>query len=190
MYHQASQSGDYYRDTNLTKSGSNPNLRLANNPSMSNLSHHSMVQAQNTGFGSMSGGFGAPQIGAMPFVPFAGGPGSITGSDYGANNNFMGPMGGFPTTPSMYGMPMMNASSQMGFGGMAAGSQIGGFGGMAPPMAPGLQQQQRPMSTFSLATTMNPFAGPNMNENPTDDELFSALRAYLSTQDLMTVSKR
>ncbi|THH06648.1 hypothetical protein EW145_g3945 [Phellinidium pouzarii] len=170
-YHQASQSGDYYRDTNVTyNNSSNPNLRLPNKQSMSNLSHH-------TGHGSMTGG--PPQIGTIPFVPFSGGPGSHAGSDYGGNH-FMPPMGpplGFANPASMYGMGMMNS-----------GSQIGGFG-MAPPMAP-MGMQQRPMSSFSLATTMNPFAGPNMNENPTDTELFNALRAYLSTQDLMTVTKK
>ena len=55
-------------------------------------------------------------------------------------------------------------------------------------MAPGMQQ--RPMSTFSLATSVNPLAGPSMNPNPSDDELVNALRAYLSTQDLMTVTKK
>jgi chitin synthase len=64
-------------------------------------------------------------------------------------------------------------------------SQQGGIG-----LAPFAQQQQRPMSTFSMATSVNPFAGPSMNPNPTDDELFNALRTYLSTQDLMTVTKK
>lgn len=48
----------------------------------------------------------------------------------------------------------------------------------------------RPMSTFSMATSVNPFAGPSMNPDPTDDDLFNALRNYLSTQDLMTVTKK
>ncbi|KAF8552197.1 glycosyltransferase family 2 protein [Imleria badia] len=46
----------------------------------------------------------------------------------------------------------------------------------------------RPMSTFSLATTV--FVGPSNNPNPSDDELYEALRTYLSTQDLMTVTKK
>jgi len=37
---------------------------------------------------------------------------------------------------------------------------------------------------------VNPFAGPSMNPNPSDDELFNALRNYLSTQDLMSVTKK
>ncbi|KAG1739324.1 glycosyltransferase family 2 protein [Suillus lakei] len=43
-------------------------------------------------------------------------------------------------------------------------------------------------STFSMATTV--FAGPNPNPNPSDDELYNALRSFLSTQDLMTVTKK
>jgi len=73
--------------------------------------------------------------------------------------------------------------------GNSGGSQSGGFGGV-PPSIPQMGLQQRPMSSFSLATTVNPFAGPSMNPNPTDDDLFSALRNYLSTQDLMTVTKK
>jgi chitin synthase len=65
------------------------------------------------------------------------------------------------------------------------------FGGSASqlgmPMPPAMQ---RPTSTFSMATTANPFAGPSQNDNPSDDELFMALRNYLSTQDLMTVTKK
>ena len=116
----------------------------------------------------------------MPFAPFAGGPGSVAGSDFGAGN-FMAPMNtGTNFAAPMYAMPMMSTGSQIGFN-----------TGMQPPMAPALGMQQRPMSTFSLATTMNPFAsGPSMNENPSDDELFSALQQYLLTQDLMTVTKK
>ncbi|OCB87192.1 chitin synthase [Sanghuangporus baumii] len=180
-YHQASQSGDYYRDTNLTyNNSSNPNLRLPSKPSLSNISHHTGVQSQHTGRGSTTGfNSGAPQLGQMPFVPFPGGPGSVTVSDYGAGN-FMGPMNaGTNFATSMYGMPMMSTGSQIGFN-----------AGMQPPMAP-MGMQHRPVSTFSLATTTNPFAsGPSMNENPSDDELFSALQQYLLTQDLMTVTKK
>jgi chitin synthase len=46
------------------------------------------------------------------------------------------------------------------------------------------------MSTFSLATTVNPFLDPNNSANPTDEELTNALPNYLSTQDLMTVTKK
>ncbi|KAG1787018.1 glycosyltransferase family 2 protein [Suillus plorans] len=43
-------------------------------------------------------------------------------------------------------------------------------------------------STLSMATTA--FTGPNMNPNPSDDELYNALRNFLSTQDLMAVTKK
>lgn len=194
-YHQASNSGDYYRDTNVTwNNSSNPNLRLPNDGSMTNLSQHS------GGHGSQRpSGASAPQLGALPFVPFGSGPGSHTGSDYGTGMGHAGfmnplaPQANFMGTPSVYGMGGMGTMSMLGgMGAGGSGSQLGGVGpgpGMAPPMALGMQQ--RPLSTFSLATTMNPFAGgPNMNENPSDEELFSALRTYLSTQDLMSVTKK
>ena len=105
-----------------------------------------------------------------------------------------GPMS-YQHTGSMYGMmppvmPMAPRNTVMTnlnmFGGDASGSQAGGF---AAPMAPGLQET-RPMSTFSMATSVNPFAGPSMNPDPNDDDLVNALRNYLSTQDLMTVTKK
>ena len=71
------------------------------------------------------------------------------------------------------------------------GSQMGGYPppqGMMPPQAPGMRQNR--MSTFSMATSVNPFAGPSMNPNPSDEEVFGALRNYLSTQDLMSVTKK
>lgn len=46
----------------------------------------------------------------------------------------------------------------------------------------------RPMSTFSAATTA--FNAPSNNLNPSDEELYSALRAYLSSKDLMSVTKK
>lgn len=102
----------------------------------------------------------------------------------------MTPMG-FQNTGSMYGMmgPGSMAQSINMFGGSQhGGSQYGGVGPSMPPLGSGLGT--RPMSTFSMATSVNPFAGPSMNPNPSDDELFNALRNYLSTQDLMTVTKK
>ncbi|KAG1871344.1 glycosyltransferase family 2 protein [Suillus subalutaceus] len=43
-------------------------------------------------------------------------------------------------------------------------------------------------STLSMATTV--FTGPNLDPNPSDDELYNALRNFLSTQDLMSVTKK
>jgi len=178
-YQQASQSGDYYRDTNLTyNNSSNPNLRLGGSQlSHSNMSQHQTLQP-------------APQL---PFMPFGGGSGSPAGSDYGggvgvpmAQMNTGSMYGMMP--PGPMGMPMNPMVSNM-MGGSFSGSQTGGFGGM-PPSIPALGAQQRPISTFSLATTVNPFAGPSNSTNPTNDELINALRNYLSTQDLMTVTKK
>ncbi|KAJ7233069.1 glycosyltransferase family 2 protein [Mycena rebaudengoi] len=173
-YQQASQSGDYYRDTNLTfNNTSNANLRLGSQQSLSNLSQRGQMPQQPQ--------FGAPQL---PFMPFGGGPGSVTGSDHGQMP--MMPAMGYQNTGSMYGMmpPMMNNMNMFG-GGSFNGSQ----GGFAPPVMPAAGMA-RPMSTLSLATTANMFSGPSQNPNPSDDELFTALRNYLSTQDLMTVTKK
>jgi chitin synthase len=127
-------------------------------------------------------------------MPFGGGPGSVAGSDYGGQMPMAMPHMNYQNTGSMYGMmppggamPMNPMAPNM-FGGSFGGSQSGGFSGV-PPSAPALGAQ-RPMSTFSLATTVNPFAGPSNSTNPSEDELFNALRNYLSTQDLMTVTKK
>ena len=99
------------------------------------------------------------------------------------------PQLGYQNTGSMYGMlpvMQMNPMSNM-FGGSMSGSQSGAF---APPSAPALTGGQRPLSTFSLATTANPYASQSNSTDPTDEELFNALRHYLSTQDLMTVTKK
>jgi len=178
--------GDYYRDTNLThNSSSNPNLRFP--PNQHSASGHSH-QA-----GSAYGGL--PQL---PQIPF--GAGSVTGSDHGGH---MGAGMGF-------GMPMMGMPAQSAYAGSMYGgvhgsnfmpgvprnsvatnlNMFGGGGGlMQPPSMAELQQ--RPMSTFSLATTANPFATtPSQSTDPTDEELLQVLRIYLSTQDLMTVTKK
>ena len=204
-YNQASQSGDYYRDTNVTyNNSSNPNLRLGgggagSQQSHSNVSHQNHMQQQPP---TMSQ-YGAPQL---PFMPFGGGgPGSVAGSDYGHMMTMppqMPQQMGYQNTGSMYGMvppPAMAPRNTMMTGmnvfdgGSVHGSQSGGGMMMMPPLQPPPTVQgmhQRPMSTFSMATSVNPFAGPSMNPNPTDEDLFNALRNYLSTQDLMTVTKK
>uniref|UniRef100_D8PMU6 chitin synthase n=3 Tax=Schizophyllum commune (strain H4-8 / FGSC 9210) TaxID=578458 RepID=D8PMU6_SCHCM len=177
-YNQASNAGDYYRDTNaMFKSSQSRFGGNESNASVSNLSHYNNAQPMTHNYGSM------PQL---PFMPFANAPGSVAGSDYGGAP--MMPQMPYQGTGSMYGMmppgagmPMMG---QMYTGGSFGGSQVGAMG----PMNTGMGQ--RPMSTFSMATSVNPFAGPSQSENPTDEELFNALRNYLSTQDLMTVTKK
>ncbi|KAI9508915.1 glycosyltransferase family 2 protein [Russula earlei] len=177
-YQQASQSGDYYRDTNAM---SNRNAR--NVPSHSNGS-------QIAGQTSMSQYGGIPQL---PPMPLGGGlGGSPAGSEYGGHL----PSLPYQNTASIYGIPSMmgaHQSAMMTGLNMFGGPFSGGFSpspsamGTLPPSA---GSNQRPMSTFSLATTVNPFAGPSQNPNPSDEELFQALRNYLSTQDLMTVTKK
>ncbi|KAF5369698.1 hypothetical protein D9615_010145 [Tricholomella constricta] len=176
-YQQASQSGDYYRDTNLTyNNNSNPNLRLGG----SQLSHSNVSHSQ-----PMAPQFSAPQL---PFMPFGGGPGSVAGSDYGQMPMAMPQM--YQNTGSMYGMMGPGMAMNPMMSNMFTGSVNGSQSGFAPPAAPGLGGGQRPVSSFSLATTANLFAGPSTSTNPSDDELFTALRHYLSTQDLMTVTKK
>ena len=137
------------------------------------------------------------QVPQLPIMPLGGGPGSVIGSDHGGRMPMMMPQMPYQNTGSMYGMmplgggiPMntMNTMTPNLMGGSFGGSQAGGFGGV-PPSAP-FASEQRPMSTFSLATSVNPFAGPRNSTNPTDEELFNALRNYLSTQDLMSVTKK
>ncbi|KAH8827732.1 chitin synthase [Flagelloscypha sp. PMI_526] len=163
-YQQASQSGDYYRDTNA-------------------------LGKERSGGSQMSHGSRQPSnFQGLPAMPFGGGPGSVHGSDYGHGGPPMMPPMPFQASGSMYGMPMMPPQmpfmNPMGTGSFGGGSQSG----FAPPPAIG---QSRPMSTFSMATSVGGLGmGPSQNPNPTDDELFGALRNYLSTQDLMTVTKK
>ena len=179
-YQPASQSGDYYRDTNAM---SNRNFR--NQPSHSG-------ESQIVGQTSMSMYGGIPQL---PPMPLGGGfSGSPAGSEYGGHM----PMTALPyqNTGSIYGMPPMVGVPQ---GAMMPGLNMFGapaVGGMSPSQSvagavpPSAGVNQRPLSTFSLATSVNPFAGPSQNPDPSDEELFQALRNYLSTQDLMTVTKK
>jgi chitin synthase len=186
-YAPASQSGDFYRDTNLTyNNSSNPNLRLAPNQSSS----VSMSQYGNAPPALPQQQFGTPQLPQMPFMPMGGGPGSVGGgSDYGGG---MHPMG-FPNTASMYGMgmpagPRNTVMSNMNMNMLGGGS--GSFSGAPPSAMPTMNLGQQRMSTFSMATSVNPFAGPSQSADPTDEELLGVLRHYLSTQDLMAVTKK
>ncbi|KAF8483043.1 chitin synthase-domain-containing protein [Gautieria morchelliformis] len=180
-YAQASQSGDFYRDTNVTfNNSSNPNLRLGpNQPSNVSMSQYggappALPQQQ----------FGTPQ---MPFLPMGAGPGSVHGSEYGGV-----PQMGFPNTASMYGMgmPMDPRNTVMSNLNMFGGGGSGSFSGAPPSAMPNINMGQQRMSTFSMATSFSPFASPSQSTDPTDEELLGVLRHYLSTQDLMTVTKK
>lgn len=175
LNNHASNGGDYYRDTNMVNSNNFvPNLRTGSQHSRSNLSLHAGMPAP-----PMS--FHAPQLPVMPFG------GSVSGSDHG----HMMPMPmAYQNTGSIYGMPtMLNPMPGMNMfngGGSPVGSQIAAVPPAFPPLGLG---GHRPMSTFSMATSVNMF-GPSNVINPSDEELFMALRNYLSTQDLMTVTKK
>jgi len=170
----ASQNGDFYRDTNLTmNNSSNPNLRLPANSSNMSVSHQ--------GSHTPPGGVPQPQFGTpqLPTMPFMGLGGSMAGSEYGG----MPQMGFAPQ--SIYGMPIAQAPRNTMM------TNINMFGG-GSPVASGPPQPQgmARMSTFSMATHLNPFTSPSASTDPTDDELLEVLRHYLATQDLMTVTKK
>jgi chitin synthase len=128
-------------------------------------------------------------------MPFGGGPGSARGSEVG--HTLPIPSMGYQNPASVYGMitpqvqnSMVANMNMFGIGGGSQSAQSGGFNNLQPPSMPAAGLQFRPISTFSLATTVNPFASPSLDPNPTDDDLIAALRNYLSTQDLMTVTKK
>ncbi|KAG0695993.1 glycosyltransferase family 2 protein [Suillus ampliporus] len=175
---QPSLTGDYYRDTNMTKNNSNPNIR---GPA-SHISHGSRQGSMYDGRQPSVPQYSVPQ---MPFMSFSGGAGSVHGSDYG--HMAMIPPLGYQHSGSVYGgMPQdPRGTMMMNMPMMTGGSQTGGFG-----MLPAIGGDARPLSMFSMATSVNAFAGPSFNPNPTDDDIFNTLRNYLSTQDLMTVTKK
>ncbi|KAI0284198.1 hypothetical protein BGY98DRAFT_582172 [Russula aff. rugulosa BPL654] len=171
-YQQASQSGDYYSDTNVM---STHNFR--SQPSHSNAS-------QNAGQAPMSQYDGVPQL---PVMPLGGGfNSSPAGSKYGGHM----PVTTLPyqNTASIYGMPMMTGLNM--FGGPMTGGGLSASQSAAGAIPPSVGVDQRPMSTSSLATSVNQFAGPSLNPDPSDEELFQASRNYLSTQDLMAITMK
>ena len=127
--------------------------------------------------------YNPPQLLFMPQA-LGGGPGSVTGSDFGQMPITMMPLLAFQNIGSslyrvMSGMNM--------FGGSMNGSQSSGVPHLYQLSEEVYNKNQCPSSL--MATSVNPFAGPSMNPNPSDEELFSALQNYLSTQDL-TVTKK
>ncbi|EJU06309.1 hypothetical protein DACRYDRAFT_19523 [Dacryopinax primogenitus] len=177
-YQQSSVSGDFYRDTNaaMTPSASQVNLvppRMRTTSTFSQLTQNAPPQL--------------PQL-----FPMHTGPGSVIGSEHGSGIGFGYGAAAFPS--SMY-MPTAPRNSVM--------TNLNNFGGGSPSvfgagpsmsMLGGPLSGPRPMSTFSMATTANPFASsPGMvepNPNPSDEQLLDVLRSYLATQDLMTVTKK
>jgi chitin synthase len=134
----------------------------------------------------MGMGTGMPigEFGTMPGFGYAGS--AYGGSGYGAVGPAV-PRNSVMTNLNMFGGAPVGGSmgmTGMGFGSMGSGTGHSVSGG-------GFGIQQRPMSTFSMATSINPFMNaPSQNANPTDEELLNVLKIYLSTQDLMTVTKK
>jgi chitin synthase len=164
---------------------------MRSNVSQTNMSMHNGQAPAMSQYGGAAGGFQP-----LPYMPFAGGfTHSPAGSEYGGA--MAGPMP-MQHTGSMYGMmpqvphgtmmPNFNMYGGIPGSGMSATGSMGGMGMQSPFAGPAASG--RPGSSFSFATNVNPFAGPSANENPTDEELVQALRNYLSTQDLMTVTKK
>ncbi|KAF8324620.1 chitin synthase [Cantharellus anzutake] len=169
---------DYYRNTNVL------------NPNRSNVQS---VRAM-----SQVGGpprLNMPPIGSGSFGGFGG---SQVGSEYGGPVGFQAPVQlpqqtgmsmsmGMPSyTGSMYGMPpIAPRNSVMTNLNMFSGNQGGG----SDVNAPG---GPRPTSmTLTSLMNPNPFPnGPSQSMNPSDEELLAVLRTYLSTQDLMAVTKK
>lgn len=180
-FHPASQAGDFFRDTNaLSNKGSNSNLRGTNRAqSAANMSQFGAVAPQVGPMSTMGmNPFATMQsMGSMPFLPYPT-MGSAAGSDYGGMLH-----------PQMTGTVMGPGSIYGGGMGVPRNSvmtNLNMFGG-GPGSVAGLGDT-RPLSSFSV----DPFGttGPSPSENPTDDELLAFLRHYLSTQDLMSVTKK
>ncbi|PLW29013.1 hypothetical protein PCASD_18637 [Puccinia coronata f. sp. avenae] len=155
---------------------------------------------------SLSGMMGAQ--GPMSVMNGVGGAGSIRGSmmDFmggtatpGGPNMFMGagypsmmPVGGGNGNPSMFGMMPGNPSMMMGggtpsmmMGGVGTPSMMmnampGGMGMMGYNGGPGSAGHAQPPMVLTK----------NLSEEPSEEEIVTTLRIYLSQQDLMKITKR
>lgn len=198
---------DYWRDSSpLGPNHSSRNLRqMPSNPSLRHSDSNTNLIAPQHRVQSMAGmsmwgpgsDYGAPaemtQMGPPMTQPFL-------------YPNMTGMSGGMP--PSMYGAP-----AGYGYGSplpsdyaLRPPTMFGPYGSQNAPRNSvmtnlgGLEQNR--MSSYSLATTMNPFAGgtpgapgagfsepliPDEKEDPTDDEVVAVLKRYLAQQDLMSV---
>ncbi|OJA10029.1 hypothetical protein AZE42_08527 [Rhizopogon vesiculosus] len=100
----------------------------------------------------------------MSFMPFSGGPCSAHGSHYGGQMPIIPPLG-YQHSGSVYDgmMPQDSRSTMMMNMPMMTGdSQAGGFG-----MLPAMGGDTRPLSMFSMTTSVNAFAGPSFDLNTT-----------------------
>ncbi|KAG8786852.1 hypothetical protein FRC12_016164 [Ceratobasidium sp. 428] len=192
-YQAGSQSGDYYRDTNvMTGAGSMHGHGLRSQGSQPNLQQQFLMPQ----FSGMGMGMGMPFMGSQAGSDYGGhgGGGSMHMGMMGMNPYMMGSMGsmGMVNNPyaasTMGGVPRNSVMTNLNmFGGSGDGHATGNSGLGAEFGALG----GRPMSTFSMATTVNPLGGgPSQSTNPTDEELLAVLRHYLASQDLFTVTKK
>ncbi|ORY88598.1 chitin synthase-domain-containing protein [Leucosporidium creatinivorum] len=162
---------DYYRDTVHSRSASKSTLAFAGGPPT-----------------------GGSQFGyAAPPSAYGGAP-SIRGSEFGGYG------GGAAARPGSYGAGFMpTLQSQMSLGGHP-GSSASMLGGPPPPMGGMGNRRASNMSGLSYGGfgagasvySMGAFAPPQPSQStsPTDEEIVVALKAYLASQDLMTVTKR
>ncbi|KAG8855852.1 hypothetical protein FRB96_006674 [Tulasnella sp. 330] len=187
-YHPASQSGDFYRDTNALRSqGSHGDLR-GRAQSIASMANPPQLGPVGMGVG---GPLSVHGMGSMPFLPYQMGGGSQAGSDYGGGMMHPQMTGGLnPFANSVYSAGMMGSMGGPGAPRNSVMTNLNMFGGSGSVLgAPSTNfGMPRPLSTFSV----DPFGGtgPSPSDNPTDDELLAVLRHYLSTQDLMTVTKK
>ncbi|KIJ68042.1 glycosyltransferase family 2 protein [Hydnomerulius pinastri MD-312] len=159
-----SESGDYYRDTNAVQHSSNSNLRgPTSRPSSRAMSEYNRAQAAANLRQSTFRGPSQERLAMGTPVNQFGHVGSVYGMT--------------PPPPD----PRMTMNSAMMNRSMSPAVSLGG------PPRPAFNDM-RPNSTFSMATTV--FAGSSNNPNPSDEELYNTLRTYLSTQDLMSVTKK
>ncbi|KAG8739227.1 hypothetical protein FRC10_005858 [Ceratobasidium sp. 414] len=198
-YHAGSQTGDYYRDTNImTGAGS---MHGHGGPGLGSQSSHPNLQAQHlmpqfSGVG-MGMGMGMPFMGSQAGSEFGGhggGGGSMHMGMMGVNPYMMGSMGsmGMVNNPyaasTMGGVPRNSVMTNLNMFGGSADGHLTGNSGLGAGLGAG---GGRPMSTFSMATTVNPLGGgPSQSTNPSDEELLVVLRHYLASQDLFTVTKK
>ncbi|KAH7888944.1 glycosyltransferase family 2 protein [Phlebopus sp. FC_14] len=152
-----SESGDYYRNTNVVQNSSSSNHR-SSRPSSRALSdqHRASANLRQTIYKGPS----QEHRTSTPVNQFG------HGSVYGLSP---------PLDPRVTMNPAITNRSMSPVVSLAGAAQPG-FNGV------------RPTSVFSTATTV--YAGPSNNPNPSNEELYNALRTYLSTQDLMTVTKK
>ena len=170
-------------------------------PAFSPFNQQQMHQ-QQASFGG-AGGYHSPS-------------GSQAGSEFGVMRASQNPFaqhhqshmsfgGGYGGPGSMLGMPQSNLGMpNMPYAGASAPSQLGGMGpGMMSTRNSGYSMAHwagpQHGSSYSLAgAAANPFSDQNQATqlaavvdpaNPTDEEILTALRTYLRTQDLLQVTK-